>query len=69
MKTNFVCPKCKKHIRVGDKLHATYTCPNCHYVMVLSKKDISNGTIAIKQHFKSANNNWKSNNKHKFIQK
>lgn len=43
MKTNFKCPKCKKGIRVGKKLHASFTCPNCHYTMVLSKEDVARG--------------------------
>lgn len=52
MKTNFTCPKCKKHIVVGSKLHAIYTCPNCHYHMVLSKDDVQKGTMPFRGWFK-----------------
>lgn len=43
MKPNFKCPKCKKKVAVGKKLHASYTCPNCHYSMVLTREDVQRG--------------------------
>ncbi|WP_300924649.1 hypothetical protein [uncultured Clostridium sp.] len=59
MKTNFICPKCKKHIVVGKKLHATYICPNCHYHMVLSKEDVQKGTMPYKSWFKVEGDTWR----------
>ena len=53
MKTNFTCPKCKKKIKVGKQLHAIYTCPNCHYNMVLSEEDVMKGYQSFRGRFKA----------------
>lgn len=42
-KTNFKCPKCKKRLIVGKKLHASYECPFCHYTMLLTRQDVRKG--------------------------
>lgn len=52
MKLNFTCPKCKKRIAVGKRLHGCYTCPNCHYTMVLSREDVNRGTVPYRGWFK-----------------
>lgn len=52
MKPNFKCPKCKKGIVVGKRLHGSYTCPNCHYTMVLTKEDLIRGTKPYRGWFK-----------------
>ena len=48
MKANFKCPKCKKMIVVGKKLHARYTCPNCHFSMLITREDKLAGTKSLK---------------------
>ena len=53
MKANFKCPKCKKGVVVGKKLHASYTCPNCHYAMVLSREDVNRGWKPFRPMFQS----------------
>lgn len=63
MKLNFKCPKCKRKISVGKKLHASYTCPNCNYGMVLSKEDVYRGTKPYRSWFKIEDENNKSFNK------
>lgn len=40
---NFKCPKCKKKLVVGKRLHASYECPHCHYTMVLTREDVMRG--------------------------
>lgn len=70
MKANFTCPKCKKHIKVGKQLHCTYTCPNCHHVMVLDSDDVQRGFIPFKNKFKSEfnhTNNFRNKNRYKGI--
>lgn len=52
MKSNFICPKCKKGIVVGKRLHGSYICPNCHYAMVLTKEDVIRGTKPYRGWFK-----------------
>lgn len=74
MKANFTCPKCKHKIKVSKQLHCTYTCPNCHYTMVLNEDDVSNGTIPFKPWFKVPGDTWRphrvnNNYHHNFIQK
>lgn len=51
MKTNFICPSCKTAIVVGKRLHGSYTCCHCHYVMVLSKEDVAKGTVPFRDWF------------------
>lgn len=63
MKTNFICPKCKKGIRVGKRLHGSYTCCNCHYTMVLTKEDVMRGTAPYRTWFKVDGENRRPFNK------
>lgn len=51
MKENFKCPKCKQMTKVGKKLHASYTCPNCHYQMLISRQERQQGHVNYKRNF------------------
>lgn len=51
MKENFKCPKCKKSIKVGKRLHASYTCPNCHNQFTISREEKLQGHVTFKKNF------------------
>ena len=51
MKTNFRCPRCRKEVTVGKRLHAKYTCPNCHTQMVVSSEERDKGHVNYKHNF------------------
>lgn len=51
MKSNFKCPYCKRSLRVGKHLHASYTCPNCHSGMIISAQERSQGHVNYKKNF------------------
>jgi len=38
-------------IKVGKKLHASYTCPNCHNQMLISKEERQQGKLNFKPNF------------------
>lgn len=54
MKSNFKCPKCKKKVAVGKRLHASYTCPCCKYQMLITRKEREQGHVNYKRNFFSA---------------
>ena len=51
MKPNFQCPRCRKTIKVGKKLHSDYTCPNCHTSMLISREEKLQGHVNYKRNF------------------
>ena len=51
--TDFKCPKCRKIQKVGKQLHASWTCPNCHFTTVLSGEDKSRGYRLFKRRRRS----------------
>lgn len=51
LKANFQCPRCRQRIRVGKKLHADYTCPNCHGQMLISRDERAQGHVNYKRNF------------------
>lgn len=50
-KTNFQCPKCKKKIRVGKKLHADYQCCYCGNQIVIDREERQQGHVTYKRNF------------------
>lgn len=53
MKANFKCPRCRKMQKVGKRLHASWTCPNCHNSIVISKEVKEAGFVKYKKDFSS----------------
>lgn len=51
MKANFQCPRCRKKIKVGKRLHSDYTCPNCHTSMLISRDEKLQGHVNYKRNF------------------
>ena len=50
MSTNFICPRCKKRIKVG-KLRARYKCPLCGYTMLITKEEKLKGKKNTQRNF------------------
>lgn len=50
-KNNFQCPRCKKKVRVGKKLHAEYTCPICKNQIVIDREERQQGHVTYKKNF------------------
>ena len=51
LKANFKCVYCRKPLEVGKRLHAEYTCPNCHGQMLISRDEKAQGHVNYKKNF------------------
>lgn len=51
MENNFKCPRCKKMVKVGKRLRASYTCQYCGRGMVITREERSQGFANYKRNF------------------
>lgn len=48
MQRNFKCPKCKTQQSIGKKLHASWTCPKCHFKLIPTREIRALGYVPFK---------------------